>query len=336
MNTDDDYKYKNADKPVWMYIDPMSNAPNFLGSAVYIIIGLLFAFNFGITPIPYLIGLISFLTPMFMKAIIASGDQEEVKKYGFGSSIKGLIETKLFLFAVMFGLMVISKTNQYGTIPAVVMVSFATFFFLYRMYVADKTPPKTAVSDIVENVQNKKFCGKPKMTKKELMESERDKMDLNNRFENETLQDRYNEIQSKTRPQSMKKSVLSETNTQMQNQMQNQIPTTPVQDSMQPQGVVENNSTDEGKIKQDVIEPKDLPEAPQEIKPEAEVTNAPVNQPPLENIENKSLETGSNNQTTQPVVETSNQKAQKGGQVYGKREKLLEKKLNNMRKSIKA
>ena len=58
MNTDDDYKYKNADKPVWMYIDPMSNAPNFLGSAVYIIIGLLFAFNFGITPIPYLIGLI--------------------------------------------------------------------------------------------------------------------------------------------------------------------------------------------------------------------------------------------------------------------------------------
>ena len=100
------------------------------------------------------------------------------------------------------------------------MVSFATIFFLYRMYVADKTPPKTAVSDIVENVQNKKFCGKPKMTKKELMESERDKMDLKNRFENETLEDRYNEIQSKTRPQSMKKSLLKETENQMQNQIQ--------------------------------------------------------------------------------------------------------------------
>ena len=85
-----------------------------------------------------------------------------------------------------------------------------------------------------------------------------------------------------------------------------------------------------------MIEPKDLPEASQEIKPEAEVTNTSVNQPPLENIEKKSVETESNNQTTSPVVETSKQNAQKGGQVYGKREKLLEKKLNNMRKSIKA
>ena len=340
MNTDDDYKYKNAEKPVWMYIDPMSNAPNFFGSVIYIIIGLIFAFNFGITPIPYLIGIISFLTPMFMKAIIVSGDQEEVKNYGFGSSIKGLIETKLFLFAVMFGLMVISKTNQYGTIPAVIMVSFATIFFLYRMYVADKSPPKTAVSDIVENVQNKKFCGKPKMTKKELMESERDKMDLQNRFENETLQDRYNEIQSKTRPQSMKKSLLKETENQMQTQMQNQVPNAMIQEASdqnqeQPGEKVENNATDKIDAKQDIIEPKDLPEASQEIKPETEVTDNSKDNQSLENTENKVTPPATNNEQATPVVETTPNKAQKGGQNYKKREKLLEKKLNNMRKSMK-
>jgi hypothetical protein len=209
MNTDDDYKFKSDTKPIWMYIHPMSSITNLLGSVAYIILGLLFAFNLGITPVPYLIGLISFLSPLFMSAIIASGDKDDPKKYGFKSSIKGIIETKMTMFVFLFGFMVISTTAKHGTLPAVIMVSLATAYVLYRQYTTKTPPPKTSTSDIASTKRNMKFCAKPKLTKKELMEMERDKLDLAKRFDEENVVDKLNELKNKTQSQAMKESVLT-------------------------------------------------------------------------------------------------------------------------------
>ena len=107
------------------------------------------------------------------------------------------------------------------------------------------------------------------------------------------------------------------------------------QNQEQPGEKVENNATDKIDAKQDIIEPKDLPEASQEIKPETEVTDNSKDNQSLENTENKVTPPATNNEQATPVVETTPNKAQKGGQNYKKREKLLEKKLNNMRKSMK-
>ena len=178
MNTDSDYKHKNIEKPVWRSIGVLSNIPNFLGTMVYLFLGVAFAVNFSLTPVPILIGLVCFLSPLFMSAIVSSGDKTDPPSYGFTSSIRGLIETKLTLFLFLFGISVISATAKHGNTPAVVMVALATMYFLYKQYVAPKAIPKTAVSNLAEYRQNAKFCPKPKMTKAEAIQAERDRLEL--------------------------------------------------------------------------------------------------------------------------------------------------------------
>jgi hypothetical protein len=356
MNTDSKYKFKNAEKPVWMYVDPTSNLTNLMGSIAYIFLGILFALNLGITPIPYLIGLVSFFSPLFMSAIVAGGKKDELKKYGFKSSIKGLIETKMTMFSFLFGLVVINATAKHGTTPAVIMVSIATAYFLYRQYKAEKVPPKTSTSNIVEPVQNKRFCPKPKMTKKELMEMERDKMDLGERFENESVIDKVKELKNKTQSQAMRKSVLEpERNIDKVDKTITPIDLPSPSQDIKVETELENNSkTTTSPVTEPTNQPKGNSEPNNDVvsKGSVSITNpTSIQEPGIDSVDTPNTTTipsvkiedvSPNSQieeidtpsqsvsTEQPQTPT-----QKGGSNITKREKLLEKKLTDMRKSIK-
>ena len=171
MNNNPDYPHRDDSIPVWRDTKPFSDLTDFLWTALYVFLGFYFVFLLPLTPIPLLISIMCFFTPMFMKAYIVSGDatsRSERPEYGFGSSIRGLIETKMDVFMILFGIMTILATHRHAPLPAVIMVTLATAYFLYLQITTPKKIPAFATKDLVGIEQNKKFCPKPILTKEEL------------------------------------------------------------------------------------------------------------------------------------------------------------------------
>ena len=185
-NNDADYKYKSTTEPIWRSCNPLSSMYNFLGTIIYLYIGFFLATTLSISPIPALIGLICILTPLFMKAkIIDPTNPDKPLKddatYGFGSSIVGLIESKLDVFMFIFCVYTTYATSKNSTnTMAPVLVALASIWFLYRT-MKNKQPPRLATENLVSYDRNEKSCPEKKLTKAELDLLERDNEDDNAR-----------------------------------------------------------------------------------------------------------------------------------------------------------
>jgi hypothetical protein len=101
--------------------------------------------------------------------------------YGFGSSIVGLIESKLDVFMFIFCVYTTYATSKNSTnAMAPVMVALASIWFLYRT-MKNKQPPRLATENLVSYDRNEKSCPEKKLTKAELDLLERDNEDDNAR-----------------------------------------------------------------------------------------------------------------------------------------------------------
>jgi hypothetical protein len=155
---------------------------NFLGTIIYLYIGFFLATTLSISPIPALIGLLCILTPLFMKAKIIdpSNPNKELKDdatYGFGSSIVGLIESKLDIFMFIFCVFTTYATYKNSTdIKAPIFVALASIWFLYQT-MKHKYPPRLSTENLVSYDRNEKYCPEKKPTKAEMDELERDNED---------------------------------------------------------------------------------------------------------------------------------------------------------------
>lgn len=170
LNNEDDYPHKK-NIPVWRDSD------NFLMHIVYFWVWLFTVLFFACTPVPYMIALYAFLSPLFYGAKIVeekADPEEEKKNYGFLSSVQGLLNTKLPIFLLLFSFYVVRDTYKYANIPCMIMVLLAAIVFLYQIYTRPKKIPGIATSNIASNDQNAKFCPSNKLTKEELMDIARD------------------------------------------------------------------------------------------------------------------------------------------------------------------
>ena len=176
MNRDPDYLHKKK-MPVWRDRGLFSSVYNFIMTIVYAIFGVLVVLNLSFTPVPIVIALYCFLSPLFMSAYIVdeTADPEEKKKpYGFLGSVQGLLNTKLDLFMLIFAIYVVKATFKYGNVPAGIMVLLASLYFLYKQYTTPKKIPGIASGRLAPEEQNRKYCPKVRLTKKETMEIKRD------------------------------------------------------------------------------------------------------------------------------------------------------------------
>lgn len=183
MNNDPDYKYKDNVKPVWRDVDIFSNIPNFLTSVFYLILGWITSFTIIFTPIPYIIGLICFFSPFFMKAIYVTGPKEG-KPYNFFSSLKGMLESKMFWIILLFLFRFVSSVSKnYNekkvSLPITIAVAIASAIFAIYMYFSQPKIPPAATSEIASYDKNLKYCPKPLKTAAEKAAEQRDSAYLN-------------------------------------------------------------------------------------------------------------------------------------------------------------
>ena len=170
LNNEDDYPHKK-NIPVWRDSD------NIFMHIIYFWIWLFTVLFFGCTPVPYIIALYAFLSPLLYGAKIVeekADPEDKPKNYGFLSSVQGLLDTKLPIFLLLFSFYVVRDTYKYANIPCMIMVLLAALVFLYQIYTRPKKIPGKATSNIATNDQNAKFCPSNKLTKEELMEIARD------------------------------------------------------------------------------------------------------------------------------------------------------------------
>ena len=170
MNLDPDYPNKR-NIPVWR------ESSNYLMWILYFWIWLFVVLFVACTPLPYMIAVYAFLSPLTYSPEIVneSADKDEPpKKYGFLNSIQGLLNTKLDLFLLIFSILTVRSTFKYANIPCGIMVLLAALVFLYQIYKRPKKIPGLATSKLASNDQNGKFCPSNRLTKEELMEIARD------------------------------------------------------------------------------------------------------------------------------------------------------------------
>jgi len=182
QNNNKEYKHKSTTEPIWRPCDPLSSIYNFFGTIIYLYIGLFLAIIISMSPIPAIIGVICILTPLFMKAKIIDPDdiEKEPKNlkdypiYGFGSSIKGLIESKLDVFMMLFCIFTTYATYQNSTdIKFPIFVGLASLWFLYNT-LKSKAPPQMATDILTTYERNEKKCPERKLSKEELAAIARD------------------------------------------------------------------------------------------------------------------------------------------------------------------
>jgi len=183
MNNDPDYKFKDNKKPVWSDVDIFSNLPNFVTSAFYLILGWITSTAIIFTPIPYIIGLICFFSPFFMKAIYVTGPKEG-KPYNFFSSLKGMLESKMFWIILLFLFRLVSSVSKNYrkknvSLPVTIAVSVASALFAIYMYYSQPKIPPAATSEIASYDKNLKYCPKPLKTAAEKAAEKRDSAYLN-------------------------------------------------------------------------------------------------------------------------------------------------------------
>ena len=182
-NNDKDYNHKSSTEPVWRPCDPLASFYNLFGTIIYLWIGFILAFAISMSPIPAVIALICILTPLFMKAKIINpkdeekSDLKENATYGFGSSVKGLIESKLDVFMIIFCIFTTYATYLNSTdIKAPIFVGLASMWFLYKT-IKGKTPPQMATDMLVSYDKNEKICPEKKPTEAELAAIARDEQE---------------------------------------------------------------------------------------------------------------------------------------------------------------
>lgn len=182
MNNDKEYKHKTTTEPVWRSSSPFSSFSNFFGTIIYLYVGFFLATILTASPIPAIIGLICILTPMFMTAkIIDTTDPDQdlknAKTYGFMSSIRGLVETKLDVFMFIFCVYTTYATYKNSTdIRPTIFVALASLWFLYKT-TRNKEPPAIATDKLASYDRNKKECSEKKLTKAEIAAIARDEAD---------------------------------------------------------------------------------------------------------------------------------------------------------------
>lgn len=184
-NNDKEYKHPSLTEPVWRACDPLDSFYNFFGTIIYLWIGFILAFAISMSPIPAIIACICILTPLFMKAKIVNPkdeknpDLKDNATYGFGSSVKGLIESKLDAFMIIFCIFTTYATYLNSTdIKAPILVGLASIWFLYKTIKA-KMPPQMATDLLVSYDRNAKTCPEKKPSKEELAAIARDEQEAN-------------------------------------------------------------------------------------------------------------------------------------------------------------
>jgi len=112
-------------------------------------------------------------------------DLKDDATYGFGSSIVGLIESKLDIFMFIFCVFTTYATYKNSTdIKAPIFVALASIWFLYQT-MKNKQPPRLATENLVSYDRNEKYCPEKKPTKAEMDELERDKEEDDERYKEE-------------------------------------------------------------------------------------------------------------------------------------------------------
>ncbi len=167
MNNDPDYEFKDSTKPVWRDVSLFSSMPNFLESLLFLWFGWITSTVIIFTPIPYIIGLICFLTPFFMSATYVTGPKAE-KAYNFFSSLKGMLESKMFWIVILIAFrlstaLIDGYKEKYVALPVAISTSVASLVFIGVIYYMGSAVPPAATSEIVSYNKNLKYC--PKTTK---------------------------------------------------------------------------------------------------------------------------------------------------------------------------
>ena len=173
MNTDPDFPHKNSEKPIWREIPAGNDFMTLMGTGLYYLFGVMFSCFIGWTGIPTIIAYICIISPLFSYAPTILTGPNAGKPYGWRSSIKGLIETKLWLF-VLFISLAVTNASRNLTMPNTIGIVFASLYFIYNIYSATQTVPESAVKGLTTYDQYLKYCPKVPLTKKGQLEQMRD------------------------------------------------------------------------------------------------------------------------------------------------------------------
>lgn len=173
MNTDPDFPHKNSEKPIWREIPAGNDFMTLMGTGLYYLFGVMFSCFIGWTGIPTIIAYICIISPLFSYAPTILTGPNAGKPYGWRSSIKGLIETKLWLF-VLFISLAVTNASRNLTMPNTIGIVFASLYFIYNIYSATQTVPESAVKGLTTYDQYLKYCPKVLLTKKGQLEQMRD------------------------------------------------------------------------------------------------------------------------------------------------------------------
>ena len=178
MNNDPDYEYKDSTKPVWRDVSLFSSIPNFLGSLLFLWFGWITSTVIIFTPIPYIIGLICLLTPFFMSATYVTGPKAG-KAYNFFSSLKGVLESKMFWIVLLVAFylskaFMVGYTEGYVALPVAISASAASLVFVGVIYYMGSAVPPAATSKIASYNKNLKYCPKPTKTAEDRAAEARD------------------------------------------------------------------------------------------------------------------------------------------------------------------
>ena len=173
MNTDPEFPHKDSEKPIWREIPPGNDFMTLMGTGLYYLFGVLFSCFVGWTAIPTIIAYICILSPLFSYAPTILTGPNAGKPYGWRSSIKGLIETKLWLFALSITIAVANASRSL-ILPITIGLVLASLYFVYSIYSATQKVPESAVEGLTTYDQYLKYCPKVPLTKKGQLEKMRD------------------------------------------------------------------------------------------------------------------------------------------------------------------
>ena len=177
-NNQKGYAHMKADKPVWRSCDPFYSWKNFFGTVLYLWVGLWISLGLSMSPIPAIIAIICVITPLVKKAKILdptnpTKDLKDCETYTYMSSIKGMLETKLDLFMLLFCFNMIYTTYIRVSPTATVFVVIASILFL-RATMQSKQVPRLATEGLFSYDKNEKKCPTVKLTQAEIDEISRD------------------------------------------------------------------------------------------------------------------------------------------------------------------
>ena len=173
MNTDPEFPHKDSEKPIWREIPPGNDLMTLMGTGLYYLFGVLFSCFVGWTGIPSMIAYICIISPLLSYAPTILTGPNAGKPYGWRSSIKGLIETKLWLFALFISIAVANASRSL-IMPITIGLVLASLYFVYSIYSATQKVPESAVEGLTTYDQYLKYCPRVPVTKKGQLEQMRD------------------------------------------------------------------------------------------------------------------------------------------------------------------